>query len=64
MSILHDKFSIIENPFGDLTKEDINPIIDNYLENILFSDEKIIHPDFFNSLSYFEKNKADDIRAM
>jgi len=57
MSILHDKFNIIENPFGDLTKEDINPIIDNYLENLLFSDEKIIHPDFFNSLSYFEKNK-------
>ena len=64
MSILCDKFNIIENPTQDLGKEDINPLIDNYLENLLFSDERIIHPDFFLSLSYFEKNKDIEYTQM
>jgi len=54
MSILYDKFNIIENPIKDIYKQDIIPLIDNYLENLLVCDEKIIHPDFFLSLSFFK----------
>lgn len=63
MSILYDKFNIIENP-KDFNKEDIIPLVDNYLENLLFCDEKIIHQDFFLSLSYYNIEKVGYIELI
>lgn len=53
---LSDKFKIIENPIENLTKDEVNSDIDNYIENLLLSDEKIIHADFISAISFFHKD--------
>jgi hypothetical protein len=55
-SLLADKFKIIENPIENLTKDELESEIDNYIENLLLSDEKIIHADFISAVSFFQKD--------
>jgi len=53
--VLNDKFKIIENPTINLTIEDLEADIDFYVENLLLSDEKIMHSDYISSIYFFEK---------
>jgi hypothetical protein len=55
-SLLTDKFNIIENPIVNLTRDELESDIDNYIENLLLSDEKIIHADFISAVSFFQKD--------
>ena len=58
MSVLYDKFSIIENPSKDINSEELLSDINNYFENLLLFDKKIIHQDYITSISRFQ-NKID-----
>jgi hypothetical protein len=58
MSVLYDKFSIIENPTKDVNSEELHSDINNYFENLLLNDEKIMHQDYITSISRF-KNEID-----
>jgi len=56
MSLLKDKFNIIENHVKDVAVTKLNSIVENYFENLLNSGEKVIHPDFIKQVFWFEKN--------
>ena len=55
MSLLVDKFNILENNtiLGD---DKLLSIIDNYFENLLNTEEKVIHSDFIYQIFWFNKN--------
>lgn len=55
MSLLVDKFNILENntTLGD---DKLLSIIDNYFENLLNTEEKVIHSDFIYQIFWFNKN--------
>jgi hypothetical protein len=56
MSLLIDKFSIIENNVKDVDNSDLTSMIENYFENLLHSDEKVIHPDLISQILWFRKD--------
>jgi hypothetical protein len=58
MSVLYDKFNIIENPIKDVNSDELLSDINNYFENLLLFDEKIMHQDYITSISRFQ-NKID-----
>lgn len=57
MTLLKDKFNIIENNVKNVNREDLSAMIDNYFENLLHSDEKLIHPELISQILNFR----DDI---
>ena len=56
MSLLVDKFQIIENHVDTITSEDLDSLINNYFENIFHSDEKVIHSDLIFQIFWFKKD--------
>jgi len=56
MSLLIDKFRIIENNVIDVDNSDLTSMIENYFENLLHSDEKVIHPDLISQILWFRKD--------
>ena len=52
---LLDKFNIIENPIKDLSDSELEAIMDNYIENLLFSDAKTVHSDFISTITFLKK---------
>lgn len=56
MSLLIDKFRIIENNVKDVDNSDLTSMIENYFENLLHSDEKVIHPDLISQILWFRKD--------
>jgi len=52
---IKDKFNIIQNNLVDITNEDLLSLIENYFENILYSNERIIHSDLILQISWFIK---------
>jgi hypothetical protein len=56
MSLLIDKFRIIENNVKDVDISDLTSMIENYFENLLHSDEKVIHPDLISQILWFRKD--------
>ena len=56
MSLLIDKNNILDNYIKDINQEDLSSLIDNYFENVLHSDEKVIHPDFISQIIWFNNN--------
>lgn len=56
---LHDKFGIIENHLAHIDKKKIYSKIDNYFENYLNSDIRILPADYINQIVWF--NSVDNI---
>ena len=56
MSILFDKFNILEDNTKVLSNDNLLSMIDNYFENLLNTEEKVIHPDFIYQIFWFNKN--------
>lgn len=56
MSLLVDKFHIIENHIDNITDENLESLINNYFENIFHSDEKVIHSDLISQIFWFKKD--------
>jgi hypothetical protein len=55
MTLLKDKFNIIENNVKNVNREELSSIIDNYFENLLHSDEKLIHPELISQILNFRE---------
>lgn len=53
---IKDKFKIIQNNIIDITDDELTSLIDNYLENIMHSDEKVIHSDMISQILWFKKD--------
>lgn len=52
---LNDKFSIICNDVVNMSDIEIRELLDTYFENLLHSNEKIIHSDFLSQIFWFKK---------
>jgi len=63
MSVLYDKFNIIENPIKNVNSEELHSDINNYFENLLLNDEKIMHQDYIISIFRFQ-NKIDYVKIL
>lgn len=61
MQFLVDRNNIIENNLQDANSDELSSLLDNYLENLLHSDEKIFHSDLLNKI--IESDKVKDIQA-
>lgn len=57
MSIYYDKFNIIEN--HTIKNINVKSKVENYFENYINSDIKIISPDYINQMLWFNKNEYD-----
>ena len=57
---LHDKFGIIENHLANEDKKKVASKIENYFENLLNSDIRVLIPDYINQVIWFEGINADD----
>ena len=53
---IKDKFNIIQNSLVDISNEDISSLIENYFENLLYSNEQIIHSDLILQIPWFIKD--------
>jgi hypothetical protein len=53
---IKDKFNIIQNSLVDITNEEVSALIENYFENLLYSNERIIHSDLILQIPWFIKN--------
>ena len=53
---IKDKFNIIQNSLVDISNEDISSLIENYFENLLYSNEHIIHSDLILQIPWFIKD--------
>jgi hypothetical protein len=57
---LYDKFGIIENHLAHEDKKKVASKIENYFENLLNSDIRVLIPDYINQVIWFEGINADD----
>ena len=57
---LYDKFGIIENHLANEDKKKVAGKIENYFENLLNSDIRVLIPDYINQVIWFEGINADD----
>lgn len=57
---LYDKFGIIENHLVHEDKKKVASKIENYFENLLNSDIRVLIPDYINQVIWFEGINADD----
>lgn len=57
---LYDKFGIIENHLANEDKKKVASKIENYFENLLNSDIRVLIPDYINQVIWFEGINADD----
>ena len=53
---IKDKFNIIQNSLVDITNEEVSSLIENYFENLLYSNERIIHSDLILQIPWFIKD--------
>jgi hypothetical protein len=53
---IKDKFNIIQNDIEFITNDELTSLIDNYFENIMYSNEKVIHSDLISQISWFRKD--------
>lgn len=53
---LADKFNILDNTVVDTPNEELVSLIDNYFENLLYSNEKTINSDFLSQVFWFHKD--------
>ena len=53
---INDKFNIIQNDIEYITNEKLTSLIDNYFENIMYSNEKVIHSDLISQILWFRKD--------
>jgi len=53
---IKDKFNIIQNNIIDITDDELISLIDNYFENIMHSNEKVIHSDIISQILWFKKD--------
>jgi hypothetical protein len=53
---MKDKFNIIKNDVEHITVEEISSLIDNYFENLLYSNERVIHSDLISQILWFRKD--------
>ena len=58
---LHDKYGIIENHLINLDVQDNTSILENYFENYLYSDIKILAPSYIDQSIYFNKINIPDL---
>jgi len=54
--LLNDKFNVLENITKDISKDKLLSMVDNYFENLLNLDEKVLHPDFIHQIFWFNKD--------
>mgnify|MGYP001492448489 CR=1 FL=1 len=57
---LYDKFGIIENHLANEDKKKVASKLENYFENLLNSDIRVLIPDYINQVIWFEGVNADD----
>lgn len=57
---LYDKFGIIENHLQHEDKKKVVSKIENYFENLLNSDMRVLIPDYINQVIWFEEVNPDD----
>ncbi len=57
---LYDKFGIIENHLVNEDRKRIASKIENYFENLLNSDIRVLIPDYINQVIWFEGINSDD----
>jgi hypothetical protein len=57
---LYDKFGIIENHLANEDKKKVASKVENYFENLLNSDIRVLIPDYINQVIWFEGINADD----
>lgn len=60
---LYDKFGIIENHLNQEDKKNISSKIENYFENYLNSDMKVLVSDYINQVVWFNNIELEDISA-
>ena len=53
---LADKFNILDNTVVDTPSEELVSLIDNYFENLLYSNEKTLNSDFLSQVFWFHKD--------
>jgi len=53
---IKDKFNIIQNSLVNITNEELSSLIENYFENLLYSNERIIHSDLILQIPWFIKD--------
>ena len=53
---IKDKFNIIQNNIIDITDDELTSLIDNYFENIMHSNEKVIHSDMISQILWFKQD--------
>ena len=58
---LHDKYGIIENHLINLDVQANTSILENYFENYLYSDIKILAPSYIDQSIYFNKINIPDL---
>jgi len=56
INILSDKFNIINDDVKDIPQSNLSSLLDNYFENLLYSNERIIHSDLLSQISWFRKD--------
>lgn len=59
--MLVDRNNIMENHIKESNKEDLTSLLDNYFENILQSDEKVIHSDLVTQIIANNKDKVSGL---
>jgi len=53
---MKDKFNIIQNDVSHINLEELTSLIDNYFENLLYSNERVIHSDLISQILWFRKD--------
>lgn len=53
---IKDKFNIIQNDIEYITNDELTCLIDNYFENIIYSNGKVIHSDLISQILWFRKD--------
>ena len=56
-----DRFNIIDNNLELIDKSAIKSKVDNYFENYINTDMKVLIPDFINQILWFKKIEKDEI---
>lgn len=59
--MLVDRNNIMENHIKESNKEDLTSLLDNYFENILQSDEKVIHSDLVTQIIANNKDRVSSL---
>jgi len=59
--MLVDRNNIMENHIKESNKEDLTSLLDNYFENLLQSDEKVIHSDLVTQIIMNNKERVSSL---